>query len=42
MGKRLARGGLNYPGVGGTEHGAAPEGFARVLEEVHLGSGMEV
>lgn len=34
------RGGLSYPGIGGTEHGAAPEGYATVLEEVHLGSGM--
>jgi uncharacterized protein (UPF0548 family) len=33
---------LNYPGVGSTEHGAAPEGFARVLKETSLGNGMEV
>jgi uncharacterized protein (UPF0548 family) len=33
---------LNYPGIGGTEHGAAPEGYATVLEEVPLGSGMGV
>ncbi|MFF1254075.1 DUF1990 family protein [Pseudarthrobacter sp. NPDC058329] len=36
------RGGLNYPCIGGTEHGAAPEGYATVLEEVHLGTGMDV
>ncbi|MET1085680.1 MAG: DUF1990 domain-containing protein [Arthrobacter sp.] len=33
---------LDYPGVGGTEHGVAPEGFARVLEEVQLGTGFAV
>ncbi|MDQ0870582.1 uncharacterized protein (UPF0548 family) [Arthrobacter sp. V1I9] len=36
----MADGDLNYPGIGGTEHGAAPAGYATVLEEVHLGSGM--
>lgn len=40
--KRLAEGTLNYPGVGSTEHGDAPAGFARVLKEARLGSGMEV
>lgn len=37
-----AAGGLNYPGIGSTETGAVPEGYARVLEEAHLGSGFEV
>ncbi|HKU02776.1 MAG TPA: DUF1990 domain-containing protein [Arthrobacter sp.] len=32
---------LEYPGVGSTEHGSAPEGYARVLEEVRLGKGMD-
>jgi uncharacterized protein (UPF0548 family) len=40
--KRLVDGTLNYPGVGSTEYGGAPEGFVRVLEEVRLGSGLEV
>lgn len=35
-------GGLNYPGVGGTEHGAAPAGYLRVIQEAFLGNGMEV
>ncbi|TLM75049.1 DUF1990 family protein [Pseudarthrobacter sp. NamB4] len=34
-------GGLDYPGIGGTEHGAAPEGYATVLKEVHLGAGLD-
>jgi uncharacterized protein (UPF0548 family) len=44
--KRPDRGGLNhsgdlnYPGLGGTEFGAAPEGYARALEEVRLGTGL--
>jgi uncharacterized protein (UPF0548 family) len=36
------RGGLDYPCVGGTEHGAAPEGYATVLKEVPLGNGLDV
>lgn len=35
-------GALNYPGVGATEQGTAPEGFDRVLEEARLGSGLTV
>jgi uncharacterized protein (UPF0548 family) len=34
-------GGLNYPGIGSTETGAAPAGYDRVLEEALLGSGLE-
>jgi len=41
-GKKPVTGALNYPGVGSTENGDAPEGFARVLEEVHLGTAMEL
>jgi uncharacterized protein (UPF0548 family) len=33
---------LDYPGIGGTEHGLAPEGYAGVLEEVQLGAGFAV
>ena len=40
--KRTAGGVLNYPCIGGTEHGSAPAGYATVLEEVHLGSGLRV
>ncbi len=40
--KRMAGGVLNYPCIGGTEHGSAPAGYATVLEEVHLGSGLRV
>lgn len=32
--------GMDYPGIGGTRNGEAPEGYARVLEEIHLGSGL--
>ncbi len=31
--------GLNYPGVGSTEHGQAPEGFPRVVSRTCLGEG---
>ncbi len=40
--KSMAGGVLNYPCIGGTEHGSAPAGYATVLEEVHLGSGLRV
>ena len=40
--KKPVSDGLNYPGIGGTEHGAAPAGYLRVLEEAFLGNGMEV
>ncbi|CAM3235616.1 hypothetical protein PSET11_00493 [Arthrobacter ulcerisalmonis] len=33
---------LNYPGVGGTEHGVAPAGFNHVLSVVELGNGAEL
>lgn len=33
---------LNYPGIGGTQQGVAPEGYAAVLKEARLGSGYEV
>ncbi|VXC35001.1 conserved hypothetical protein [Arthrobacter sp. 9AX] len=33
---------LDYPGIGGTEHGVAPAGYASVLEEVQLGTGFAV
>lgn len=39
---RRAGGVLNYPCIGCTEHGSAPAGYATVLEEVHLGSGLGV
>lgn len=37
--RRPPAGRLDYPGIGGTEHGTVPEGYAAVLEEVALGSG---
>jgi uncharacterized protein (UPF0548 family) len=40
--KRTAGRVLNYPCIGGTEHGSAPAGYATVLEEVHLGTGLRV
>lgn len=33
---------LGYPGIGGTEHGVAPVGYDRVLEEASLGTGLGV
>lgn len=35
-------GNLDYPGVGSTEHGTAPAGYGRVLEEARLGAGLDV
>jgi len=32
---------LEYPGVGSTEEGSAPEGYDRVLQEVRLGAGLD-
>ncbi|QDG90662.1 DUF1990 family protein [Pseudarthrobacter sp. NIBRBAC000502770] len=32
---------LEYPGVGSTEEGSAPEGYDRVLQEVRLGTGLD-
>ena len=40
--KKPAAGGLNYPGIGGTEYGTAPAGYPRVLEEAFLGNGIGV
>jgi uncharacterized protein (UPF0548 family) len=44
--KRSAQSGhldyLDYQGIGGTEHGAAPDGYAIVMEEVQLGTGFAV
>jgi uncharacterized protein (UPF0548 family) len=40
--KGQAAGRFDYPGVGGTEQGSAPEGYDRVLEEARLGSGLDV
>ena len=36
---RTARGGLNYPGIGSTEHGQAPEGFPCLVSRPYLGDG---
>jgi len=36
---RGARGGLNYPGIGSTEHGQAPEGFPCLVSRAYLGDG---
>lgn len=38
--KRLARGELNYPGVGSTEHGPPPEGFPCLVSRTYLGDGL--
>lgn len=40
--KRLAAGALNYPGIGSTQHGQAPEGYSRLLSQAHLGEGLAV
>lgn len=40
--KRLARGELNYPGVGFTEHGQSPEGFRLLVSQTYLGEGVAV
>ncbi|BAS07171.1 conserved hypothetical protein [Arthrobacter sp. Hiyo4] len=39
-GKRPAAGGLNYPGIGLTEHGRAPEGYPCVVSREYLGEGL--
>ena len=36
---RIARGALNYPGIGSTEHGQAPEGFPCLVSQAYLGDG---
>ncbi|KQN89066.1 DUF1990 family protein [Arthrobacter sp. Leaf69] len=38
---RVARGALNYPGIGFTEHGQAPAGFPCLVSRTHLGAGPE-
>ena len=38
-GGRGARGALNYPGVGSTEHGRAPDGFPCLVSRTYLGDG---
>ena len=35
----IARGGLNYPGIGATEHGPPPEGFPCLVTQAYLGEG---
>jgi uncharacterized protein (UPF0548 family) len=37
---RVAPGELNYPGIGSTEHGQAPEGFPCVVSQAYLGDGL--
>jgi uncharacterized protein (UPF0548 family) len=37
-----AAGALNYPGIGSTENGHAPAGYATVLKEVQIGTGLAV
>ena len=39
MNARIARGALNYPGIGSTEHGQAPEGFPCLVSRTYLGDG---
>ena len=41
MSARIARGELNYPGIGFTSEGRSPEGFARSQARAHLGEGFE-
>ena len=38
---RTARGGLNYPGIGSTEHGQAPPGYPSLVSRTYLGDGPE-
>lgn len=37
---RIARGGLNYPGIGSTEHGPPPDGFRCLVSRAYLGEGL--
>jgi uncharacterized protein (UPF0548 family) len=37
----MARGGLNYPGIGSTEHGHGPEGYPWVVSRAYLGDGAD-
>ncbi len=36
---RIAPGQLNYPGIGSTEHGQAPDGFPCLVSRAYLGDG---
>ena len=36
---RIAQGALNYPGIGSTEHGQAPDGFPCLVSRTFLGEG---
>ena len=40
--KRLAGGGLNYPGIGSTESGRPPEGYTCTVSQAYLGEGLAV
>jgi uncharacterized protein (UPF0548 family) len=40
--KRLVGGRLDYPGVGATEGGRPPAGYASLLSQVYLGDGLEL
>jgi uncharacterized protein (UPF0548 family) len=40
--KRLAGGGLNYPGIGSTESGRPPEGYPCLVSQTYLGEGLAV
>ena len=41
MNARIAPPGeLNYPGIGSTEHGQAPEGFPCLVSQAYLGDGL--
>jgi uncharacterized protein (UPF0548 family) len=40
--KRLARGRLDYPGVGATENGRPPAGYPSVVSQIYLGEGTEL
>jgi uncharacterized protein (UPF0548 family) len=37
--RRFARGGLDYPGIGSTEHGRPPDGMPCVVTQAYLGEG---
>ncbi|ABK01935.1 conserved hypothetical protein [Arthrobacter sp. FB24] len=39
MKSRVARGSLNYPGIGSTEHGRTPDGTPCVVTQAYLGEG---
>lgn len=37
---RIARGELNYPGIGSTEHGPPPDGYPCLVSQAYLGEGL--